>query len=407
MDHSSRSARALTAARSLTVAGILAGVVFAGSLWIQSAGGPAKAAAPSQQQPVPVTVAPVTRQDVPLWLQGIGTVQAVSTVTIRSRVDGELQNAFFTEGQTIKAGDPLVQIDPRPFQAALDQASAKKAQDEAQLANAQRDLTRYEALAQRDFSSRQQADTQKAEVAQLQAQIKGDQALIDNAQVQLGYTLIRSPIGGRAGFELVDPGNIVHATDANGILVVTQTDPITVVFTLPEDRLHDIVDAMAQGTVAVSINSRDNQRHLKDGVLKVIDNQVDPATGTIRMKALFPNADNALWPGEFVTAEVLLHTDHGALTVPSAAVQRGASGLYVYVVAAPDERVELRTVKAARLGPQTAVVTDGLKEGERVVVSGQLKVQPGARVDARPADQPLLVGQQDARQDAGQGGPAR
>ncbi|MCP1613945.1 multidrug efflux system membrane fusion protein [Azospirillum lipoferum] len=388
--------------RSLTVAGVLAGVVFAGSLWGQSADRPAKAAAPSQQQPVPVTVAPVTRQDVPLWLQGIGTVQAVSTVTIRSRVDGELQNAFFTEGQTIKAGDPLVQIDPRPFQATLDQATAKKAQDEAQLANAQRDLTRYEALAQRDFSSRQQADTQKAEVAQLQAQIKGDQALIDNAQVQLGYTLIRSPIGGRAGFGLVDPGNIVHATDANGILVVTQTDPITVVFTLPEDRLHDIVEAMARGTVAVSINSRDNQRHLKDGVLKVIDNQVDPATGTIRMKALFPNADNALWPGEFVAAEVLLHTDHGALTVPSAAVQRGASGLYVYVVAAPDERVELRTVKAARLGPQIAVITDGLKEGERVVVSGQLKVQPGARVDARPADQPLLVGQSVA-----QGGPAR
>ena len=402
MDQSSRSARARTAVRSLTVAGVLAGVVFAGSLWGQSADRPAKAAAPSQQQPVPVTVAPVTRQDVPLWLQGIGTVQAVSTVTIRSRVDGELQNAFFTEGQTIKAGDPLVQIDPRPFQATLDQATAKKAQDEAQLANAQRDLTRYEALAQRDFSSRQQADTQKAEVAQLQAQIKGDQALIDNAQVQLGYTLIRSPIGGRAGFGLVDPGNIVHATDANGILVVTQTDPITVVFTLPEDRLHDIVEAMARGTVAVSINSRDNQRHLKDGVLKVIDNQVDPATGTIRMKALFPNADNALWPGEFVAAEVLLHTDHGALTVPSAAVQRGASGLYVYVVAAPDERVELRTVKAARLGPQIAVITDGLKEGERVVVSGQLKVQPGARVDARPADQPLLVGQSVA-----QGGPAR
>ena len=397
MDQSSRSARALTAVRSLTVAGVLAGVVFAGSLWGQSADRPAKAAAPSQQQPVPVTVAPVTRQDVPLWLQGIGTVQAVSTVTIRSRVDGELQNAFFTEGQTIKAGDPLVQIDPRPFQATLDQATAKKAQDEAQL-----DLTRYEALAQRDFSSRQQADTQKAEVAQLQAQIKGDQALIDNAQVQLGYTLIRSPIGGRAGFGLVDPGNIVHATDANGILVVTQTDPITVVFTLPEDRLHDIVEAMARGTVAVSINSRDNQRHLKDGVLKVIDNQVDPATGTIRMKALFPNADNALWPGEFVAAEVLLHTDHGALTVPSAAVQRGASGLDVYVVAAPDERVELRTVKAARLGPQIAVITDGLKEGERVVVSGQLKVQPGARVDARPADQPLLVGQSVA-----QGGPAR
>ncbi|CAO3431778.1 efflux RND transporter periplasmic adaptor subunit [Azospirillum endophyticum] len=410
MDQSSRSVRARTAVRSLAAAGVLAGAVLAASVWAPGAGGPAKAAEPSQPPTVPVTVATVKRQDVPLWLQGIGTVQAVSTVTIRSRVDGELQKAFFTEGQTIKAGDPLVQIDPRPFQAALDQATAKKAQDEAQLANAQRDLARYEALAQRDFSSRQQADTQKAEVAQLQAQIKGDQALIDNAQVQLGYTLIRSPIGGRAGFSLVDPGNIVHANDTGGIVVVTQTDPIAVVFTLPEDRLHDIVDAMKQREVAVSVNSRDTRRHLKDGTLKVIDNQVDPTTGTIRMKALFPNADNALWPGEFVSAEALLRTDRGVLTVPSAAVQRGASGLYVYVVAAPDDHVEPRTVQASRLGPQVAVITDGLKEGERVVVSGQLKVQPGTRVEARPAEQPLPAGEGIAEgisQGVAQGGPAQ
>lgn len=371
--------------------GILLALLLAAGGWyaIGVRGGPAKANAPAQPPPpVPVTVATVTRQDVPLWLPGIGSVQAVNTVTIRSRVDGELQQVFFTEGQEVKVGDPLVQIDPRPFQAALDQAVAKKAQDEAQLANAQRDLGRYETLAQRDFSSRQQGDTQRAQVAQLQAQIKGDQATIENAQVQLGYTMIRSPVDGRVGFRRVDAGNIVHATDTNGIVVVTQTRPINVIFTLPEDQLHGVVQAMAKGTLVVSANSRDNKTHLADGVLKLIDNQVDQTTGTIRLKAEFPNTDNALWSGEFVQAQLLLRTDKGVLTVPPNAVQRGPDALFVYVVKPGDNTVEVRTVQSDRLGASVAVITDGVQEGERVVVSGQLKIQPGVKVEPRTAEGP-------------------
>ena len=277
-----------------------------------------------QAPPVPVTVAAVTRQDVPLLLEGIGTVQPLNIVTIRSRVDGELQKVLFTEGQEVKAGDPLAQIDPRPFQAALDQALAKKAQDEAQLANAQRDLERYEALARKDFSSRQQSDTQKSQVAQFQALVQADQASIGNARVQLDYASIRSPIDGRAGFRLVDQGNIVRAGDATGIVVVTQTHPVSVVFTLPESEVHGVAEAMARGPLKVSVNSRDNGKHLADGVLKLIDNQIDETTGTIRLKAEFDNTDNSLWPGEFVMAKLLLRTDAKALTVPSNAVQRGA-----------------------------------------------------------------------------------
>ncbi|MCW2238845.1 efflux RND transporter periplasmic adaptor subunit [Azospirillum canadense] len=343
-----------------------------------------KPAVPTPPPPIPVSVASVARQDVPFRLSGIGTVQALNTVTVHSRVDGELQKVFFTEGQEVKAGDPLAQIDPRPFQAALDQATAKKAQDEAALANAQLDLQRYMSLEQRDFSSRQQADTQRAQVAQLQAQIKGDQATIDNAQVQLGYTLIRSPVNGRAGFRYVDAGNIVHATDGTGIVVVTQTRPIDVVFTLPEGHLQAVQAAMSKGTLAVSATSKENRTRADDGVLKLINNQVDQTTGTIQLKAEFPNADNALWPGEFVEADLLMRTDRRALTVPPDAVQRGPNGsLYVYVVK-PDDTVEMRTVTAARIGPQAAVITAGLKEGERVIVAGQLKVQASVRVAVQP-----------------------
>ncbi len=371
------------------VVGILLAILLLAGGWyvvgVRGNGGPAKTQAPAQPPPVPVTVAAVARQDVPLWLPGIGSVQALNTVTVRSRVDGELQKVFFTEGQEVKIGDPLAQIDPRPFQATLDQATAKKAQDEALLANAQRDLARYETLAQRDFSSRQQGDTQRAQVAQLQAQIKGDQATIDNAQVQLGYTMIRSPVDGRVGFRNVDAGNIVHANDTSGIVTVTQTHPINVVFTLPEDQLHGVVQAMARGPLTVSVNSRDNREHLADGVLKLVDNQVDQTTGTIRLKAEFPNTDNALWPGEFVQARLLLRTDKGVLTVPPNAVQRGPNGLYVYVIK-PDGTAEVRPVQSDRLGEREAVISGGLQEGERVVVSGQLKIQPGTRVEARTAD---------------------
>ncbi|WP_199228736.1 efflux RND transporter periplasmic adaptor subunit [Azospirillum sp. TSH100] len=347
-------------------------------------GTPAAAGLGRQPATIPVTVAAASRQDVPRILQGIGTAQAVNTVTIRTRVDGALQAILFTEGQEVKAGDPLARIDPRPYQAALDQATAKKRQDEAQLANARHDLARYENLAQRDFGSHQQADTQKAQVDQLQAQVDGDQAAIDNARLQLDYTTIRSPVDGRIGFRQVDIGNILHASETTGIAVVTQTRPISVIFSLPEDRLHSVVQAMAAGPLPVAIDSRDGRNHLGDGVLKLIDNQVDQTTGTIRLKAEFPNADDRLWPGEFVTARLTLGTDRQVLTVPPGAVQRGADGLHVYV-AKPDNTVELRTVKAARLDTAPVVISDGLRDGERVVVSGQLKLQPGSRIDPRQA----------------------
>jgi len=378
--------RALSWRKSLLV-GLVIAVTGTVGIWYALDGGVVAAKPDSRPPtpPVPVTVATVTRQDVPLLLEGIGTVQALNTVTIRSRVDGELHKVLFTEGQEVKAGDPLAQIDPRPFQASLDLAIAKKAQDEVLLANAQRDLERYQSLARKDFSSRQQFDTQKAQVDQFQALLKGDQASIDSAQVQLDYTTIRSPVDGRAGFRLVDQGNIVHAADPAGIVVVTQVHPISVVFTLPEDEVHGVAEAMAGGTLKVSVKSRDNGKHLADGVLKLIDNQIDQTTGTIRLKAEFDNADKSLWPGEFIMAQLLLRTDARALTVPSNAVQRGPDGLYVYVVK-PDNTAELRPVQAERLEQATAVIADGLDEGERVVVSGHLKVQPGAAVTARTTE---------------------
>jgi multidrug efflux system membrane fusion protein len=373
--------------RKSLLVGLLIAVIGAAGIWYAFDGGGVAAKPDSRPQapPVPVTVAAVTRQDVPLLLEGIGTVQPLNIVTIRSRVDGELQKVLFTEGQEVKTGDPLAQIDPRPFKAALDQAIARKAQDEAQLANAQSDLERYETLARKDFSSRQQSDTQKSQVAQFQALIQADQASIDNARVQLDYASIRSPIDGRAGFRLVDQGNIVHAADATGIVVVTQTHPINVVFTLPESEVHGVAEAMAQGPLKVSVKSRDNGKHLADGVLKLIDNQIDETTGTIRLKAEFDNAGNSLWPGEFVMAQLLLRTDEKVLTVPSNAVQRGPNGLYVYVVK-PDNTAELRPVQAARLEQAVAVISSGLEEGERVMVSGHLKVQPGAAVNAKMAE---------------------
>jgi membrane fusion protein, multidrug efflux system len=373
---------------TLLVALLLAGIWYA---LLGRPTGAQQAATPPPLPSLPVTAAVATTLDVPLNLRGIGTVQALNTVTIRSRVDGELQQVAFTEGQEVKAGDILAQIDPRPFQAALDQATAKKAQDEAQLANAQRDLNRYLSLAQRDFASRQQADTQNAMVAQIQAQLKGDQAAIDNAQIQLSYTTIRSPIDGRVGFRLVDPGNIVRSTDADGLAVITQERPIAVVFSLPEDQLGAVTAAMTQGPLSVSVATRDNTRHRADGTLQFIDNQIDPSTGTIRLKAEFANADGALWPGQFVTVRLLLRTDRQVLTVPSTAVQRGAQGLYAYVVK-PDDTVDLRWLTVDRLNRTTAIVTAGLQEGERVVTAGQLRLQPGAHVDARVAEAPAPAG---------------
>ena len=333
----------------------------------------------NEPKPIVVETAMAGRSNVPIYLQGLGTVQAFYTVTVTARVDGELQKVGFVEGQTLKKGDLIGQIDPRPFQAALDQAVATHAKDVAQLASAKADLDRYELLAPQNLASKQTLDSQHALVAQLEAQIKGDQANIDNARTQLSYTTIVSPIQGKTGIRRVDPGNNVHATDTTGIVVVTQVQPIACIFTLPEEALPTLNRALEAGTVAVTAMSRDNKTELDNGTIALIDNQIDQSTGTIRVKATFPNPHNALWPGEFVNARVLVRTEKNALTVPTAAIQRGPNGMFTYVVK-NDSTVEVRPLKVGDESDVLTVVTDGLKDGEQVVLSNQYRLQPGARV---------------------------
>jgi membrane fusion protein, multidrug efflux system len=276
-------------------------VVMAGGFigWQRLAHGPGTATVSASPPAIPVTVATAEVRDVPVYLTGLGTVQAFNTVTIRTQVDGQLIKVAFTEGQDVKTGDLLAQIDPRTYQAALDQALGKKDQDDANLANAKRDLVRYTDLMARNFAPQQQADTQRALVAQLEAQIQSDQGAIDYAQTQLSYTTITSPLSGRTGIRLVDQGNIVHAADATGLVVVTQLQPISVVFTLPESALASVQSALAAGPVRIFAMSRDDNRQLAEGTVAVLDNQIAPTTGTIRLKGTFPNQDGALWPGEF------------------------------------------------------------------------------------------------------------
>jgi multidrug efflux system membrane fusion protein len=381
-------------------------LILATLMWhwqIRAAGG--TPSSPASPAPTPVEVAAASRADVPVYLEGLGTVQAFNTVTVKTRVDGQIQKVSFVEGQHVKAGDLLVQIDPRPYQASYDQVVAKKAQDEAQLANAQLDLERYTALLKASAASRQQADTQRALVTQLEATLRVDQGAIDAAKVQLDYTGITSPIDGITGIRLVDQGNIVHATDTNGIVVVTQLQPISVVFSLPEDNLQSVSQAMAQGPVAVAALSRDGKAELDRGTLLLIDNEIDQTTGTIRLKATFPNPHNALWPGQFVNVRLLLQTEHNVLTVPSAAVQRGPDGLFTYVVK-PDNTVEMRTVTVGQDTGTIAVVASGLVQGDRVVTAGQYRVQPGAPVQVATANSEMPAAKQDvAQQDVAQGAP--
>jgi multidrug efflux system membrane fusion protein len=328
---------------------------------------------------IAVETALAGRSDVPVYLEGLGTVQAFYTVTVTARVDGELQKVGFVEGQTLKKGDLIGQIDPRPFRAALDQAMATHDKDVAQLASAKADLDRFELLAPQNLASKQTLDAQHALVGQLQAQIKGDQANIDNARTQLSYTTIVSPIEGKTGIRRVDPGNNVHATDTGGIVVVTQVQPIACIFTLPEEALPTLNRALEGGAVSVTAMSRDGKSELDRGTIALVDNQIDQSTGTIRVKATFPNPHDALWPGEFINARVLVRTERNALTVPSNAIQRGPNGMFTYVVKA-DSTVEARPLKVGDESGTLTVITDGLKEGEQVVLSNQYRLQPGARV---------------------------
>jgi multidrug efflux system membrane fusion protein len=330
---------------------------------------------------VPVTVANVQRADFPLYLNGLGTVEAYDTVTVRSRVDGQITKVFFKQGRMVEAGDPLVEIDKRPFQAALDQAIAKKAEDEASLRDDKLNLERYASLAKQDFASRQQLDTQQALVDQLTAQIQGDQAAIDNAKAELSYTTIVSPLTGRTGFRLVDPGNIVHAADQTGIVTIVKWQPISVVFTAPEDAIPMINKALARAKVPVDALSADGRVVLSRGHLALLDNAVSEASGTISMKATFENADNALWPGLSVSTRMLVDTLNQAIVVPEDAVNHGPNGLYAYVVGSA-ERAAVQPIKVSQTGSGQAVVADGLTPGQKVVVEGQYRVQPGTPVRA-------------------------
>ncbi len=343
------------------------------------------AAAPGQGQgqsggpaPIVVTVTPVKRADFPVVLESIGQVQAYNTVLVRARVDGQIEKIAFNEGQMVKQGDLLARIDPRPFQAVLDQAVAKKAQDEANLANAKLDLARYATLAKQDFATKQQLDTQNALVLQLTASIAADSAAIDAARVQLDYTTIRAPISGRAGFRLIDEGNLVNAGQQTGIVSIAQLQPIAVIFTEPQENVVRINQELEKGAPEVTVMNADGAE-LATGRLTISDNQIDLATGTIRLKAEFDNKDNSLWPGLAVTTGLKLGVDKNVLTIPADTVQHGQSGLYVYVVD-DQNRAAVRTVKVARLNTTTAVISDGLKEGERVVTSGQFLLQPGTLV---------------------------
>ena len=363
---------------------LLIAVAAGGGYYYQKIYAPAAAAkaeamqkAAARRPAIPVSIAPVEKADFPVYLTGLGTVQAFNTVVVRTRVDGQIDKIAFQEGQSVKQGDLLAEIDPRPFQATLDQAKAKKVQDEANLANANLDLQRYTKLG--EFATRQQTDTQRSTVAQLTAQIAADDAAIANAQTQLDYTQVKSPISGVVGLRQVDIGNIVNAATQTGIVTVTQIEPITVIFTAPEEQLPYISEAQRTAPLKTIAITTDGKKPLAEGSLAVINNQVDTTSGTIRLKALFDNKDHALWPGQSVSTRLLVKTLKDAIVVPDDAIQHGTDGLYAYAVSA-DNKAELRKVKVSQSIDGRSVVDEGLRPGERVITGGQFKVQPGSLV---------------------------
>jgi multidrug efflux system membrane fusion protein len=378
------SIRSIAARPRLVLLGVALLVALAIVLSWSRGSARSQAARRGEPQAVQVDTAAATRADVPVYLEGLGTVQAFYTVTVTARVDGQLDRIGFVEGQTLKKGALLAQIDPRPYQAALDQALAVRAKDAALLTNAKQDLERYLILAPKELASKQTVDTQRATVAQLEAQLKADDAAVENARTQLSYTAITSPIDGRTGIRLVDPGNIVRASDTRGIVVMTQVQPISLIFTLPENTVATLAEALARGSVPVVALAREGSRELDRGTIMLIDNQIDQTTGTIRVKANFPNAAQRLWPGEFVTARVLVGTERNALTIPATALQRGPNGAFAYVVKA-DSTVEARPITVTE-HQDIVIVSRGLADGEHVVTSNLYRLQPGARVRVNEAE---------------------
>jgi multidrug efflux system membrane fusion protein len=328
---------------------------------------------------VPVAVAVAEKRDMPVMLSGLGNVTALYTVNLKSRVDGQIMQVDFKEGQDVKQGQLLVQIDPRPYQVALEQAKATLFKDQSQLTIQKRQLDRYRGLFNEGVISREQLDAQESATAALEGTVKADQALVDNAQLNLTYCRVTAPISGRIGIRLVDPGNMVHANDQNGMLVITELQPITVLFTLPEDSLHTVREHMKGGTLPVEIYSRDDQTKLATGKLQTIDNQIDQTTGTVRLKAVIQNEQNQLWPNQFVNVHLLLDTRKDATVIPSAAIQRGSQGTYVFAVK-PDNTVEIRPVTTDIFAANRVSISSGLQPGEQVVTDGQDKLQNGSKI---------------------------
>jgi multidrug efflux system membrane fusion protein len=334
---------------------------------------------------VPVTVATATKQNVPILLSALGTVQAWNTISVHSQIDGTLDSVNFTQGQEVHKGDILARIDPRALQAALDQALAKKAEDQAQLVDFQKDLQRFKTMASKSFETQQNVDMQQAKVDTEQATIQADEAAIESAQTQLSYATIVAPIDGVVGFRQVDAGNIIHSADSNPLTVITQITPVQVTFTLPQADLGDVREAMLRGRVATLAFDQDDKKQLGEGELMLINNQIDQTTSTISLRASFPNQDERLWPGEFVRVRIQIAVRDNAITIPSAAVQRGPNGLYSWVVK-PDGTADQRSIETIPVDPELTIVTKGVDAGEQVVVNGQYRLETGVRVDAKTED---------------------
>jgi len=376
--------------RVLFYCAVVIAVGGTGAWYLHQGPEPVRAARSSAPAAIPVTVATATKRDLPIYLTGLGSVQASFTVGIRPQVDGKLEVVLFTEGQQVKKGDVLARIDPRLYVAALDLAKAKRMQDEAQLDSAQKDLSRSRTLVDKSFQTQQVVDQQQSKVDQLIASINADDAAIETAQTQLDYTLITAPSDGRMGVRGIDPGNIVRASDSAAIAMLTLTRPAAVLFTLSARFLNEVREAMARGPVEVTAFSQDNTRVLSRGTLLLIDNFVDQASATMRLKAVFANEDERLWPGDFVNARVSLEVRRGVVTIPSVAIQRGPDGIFTWVVAAGNI-AQARTIKSGPTSGDLTVITSGLEEGERIVVDGQYKLRQNSLVSENMPAAPTIA----------------